>query len=223
MAVDPIRRLIDIDARELGISALFAAVVLFVAAMAMLSRNVAQLRDAFFISEQSQLLLRQMDQVHMKLTGTEMIVRGYALSGDPVFLNYYRETHGKLIVSVASLGEQVRNEPTQKADFDELEKRVEAHQVLFASLLKAPREVVADAITNPEKRRARDAVLALLDRMDAREDTLLEARRYDAENKAKRTFGLAIGIAIFAFIAGTVGFGLTFTGRRAGLSSRRMW
>ena len=30
MAVDPIRRLIDIDARELGISALFAAVVLFV-------------------------------------------------------------------------------------------------------------------------------------------------------------------------------------------------
>ncbi|MDR3527732.1 MAG: CHASE3 domain-containing protein [Rhizomicrobium sp.] len=221
--MSPARRLFEVDPREFGISALFAAVVLFVAAMAMLGRNVEQLRESFADSERSAAVLRQIDQVHINITGTELTVRGFALSGDPVFVSYHKHIHKELVIAMTALGELVRDTPDLQADFVSLEKQVAEHEAIYTELLAdgaAGRQKVAEAITNPAKRRSRGAVLALLVHMDAQENALLTERRQAAEAKAGRTFALAIGIAIFAFVAGTIGFALTFFGRGPALRRR---
>lgn len=210
-------RLHGIDLRELGMSVLFAAVVLFVAAMAMLSRNVSQITETYGWVEKSNTILQRLYAVELKIAGVEMTVRGYALTSNPMFVRLHQQNHDKLLSATKVLGDLVESEPALQADYDKLRMLVLQHDTLYASLIAlgpGHQDIVAEVITNPSKRQPRTMAVAILNKMRAREQGLLAERQSAAEHKAKSTYRLAISIAGLAFLAGTLGFTLTLFGRR---------
>ncbi|GAA0532209.1 CHASE3 domain sensor protein [Rhizomicrobium palustre] len=223
MSPPSIGNLIRWHSREFGISAMFAAVVLFVASIIVLGRNVEQLRESFQLSTRTQEVLRQIDQVHMKMIGTEMIVRGYGLTGDASFQRYAKENRMRMVAAMTTLGELVRQEPALDKDYHILEGWVAQHQQLYIDLMDGgpdQRARIVDATVNPQKREARAEAMRALDRMDGLEQKLLAERRARAEAQAAKSFVMAIAIAVFAFVTGTIGFGLTFMPHKSGLAPR---
>jgi CHASE3 domain sensor protein len=230
--MSPGSRLNRIDLRELGMSVLFAAIVLFVAAMVMLSRNVSQISESYGWVEKSNAVLQRLYAVELKIWGVEMSVRGYAISRDAIFLRSYQYNRGKLIEKTKTLGDLVQSEPALQADYDKLRRLVLQHDALYSSLVALGPEhenIIAEVITNPSKRQPRNLAVTTLNDMRSKEQRLLAERQGAAEHKAKSTYRLAISIAGLAFLAGTLGFTLTLFGRRReerqghsnGLPSRR--
>ncbi len=206
-----------IDLRELGMPVLFAAVVLFVTAMAMLSRNVSQLNESYRWVEKSNAILKGMYAVELKIAGVEMTVRGYALSSNPIFVRMHRQNHDKLLAATRALGDLIADEPALKADYARLRDLVAKHDALYLSLIAlgpGHQDVVSDAITSPSQRYPRTAAVAALNKMRTLEQNILARRQHVAEEKARSTYHLALGIAVFAFLTGTLGFTLTLFGRR---------
>ncbi len=205
------------DLRELGMSALFAAVVLFVAAMFMLSRNVSQLTESYGWVEKSNAILQRMYNVELKIAGVEMTVRGYALTSNPMFVRMHRQNHDKLLAATKALGDLIASEPALQGDYAKLRMLVIQHDTLYASLIAlgpGHQDIVGEAITNPSKRHPRTLAIVTLNSMRNKEQSLLAERQAAAEHKAKATYRLAISIAGLAFLAGTLGFALTLFGRR---------
>jgi CHASE3 domain sensor protein len=217
MSPGSVNRIDRINMRELGVSVLFAAAVLFVAAMVMLSRNVSQLNESYGWVEKSDAILKSLYRVELKITGVEMTVRGYALSSNPMFVRMHRENHDKLMAATKALGDLIASEPALKADYVRLRDLVAKHDALYTSLIAlgpGHREAVTDAITSPAKRYPRAAAVATLGEMRVLEQAILAQRQRNAEEKARSTYRLALGISLFAFLAGTLGFTLTLFGRR---------
>lgn len=210
-------RLNRIDARELGMTVLFAAIVLFVAAMFMLSRNVSQLTESYTRVEKSNSVLQRIYAVELKIAGVEMTVRGYALTSNPMFIRMHRQNHDKLLAATKALGDLVASEPALQDDYAKLRLLVVQHDTLYASLIAlgpGHQDIVAEAIINPSKRQPRTLAIATLNTMRNKEQSLLAERESAAERKAKSTYRLAIGIAGLAFLTGTLGFTLMLFGRR---------
>lgn len=210
-------RLNHIDMRELGMSVLFAAIVLFVAAMVMLSRNVSQISESYAWVEKSNAVLQRLYAVELKIWGVEMTVRGYAISQNPIFVQVYRYNRASLFEKTKALGDQIQSEPPLQADYDKLRKLLLQHDVLYSSLMAlgpGHQDIIAEVITNPSKRQPRTLAVATLTNMRNKEQSLLAERQSAAEHKAKATYRLAITIAGLAFLAGTLGFTLTIFGRR---------
>jgi CHASE3 domain sensor protein len=217
MNAEPSRDVHSVDLRELGISALFAAVVLFVAAMAMLNENVNHLRESFTWVEQARTVQKQIDAVNNRLNGIEMTVRGYALTGDTAFQRRHRTTRGYLVTALRALRNATSDEPALRAEYAKLEMAVASHEALYDTLIVLGPErqsVVAEAITSPQKRRYNQQAIAALDRMEAVALKFMADRHSEAERKAQMTYRLAIGIAVFAFFVGSCGFALALFGRR---------
>lgn len=217
MRLDLSSRLHTLDLREFGVSALAAAMVLFGAAMVMLNENVTQLRRSFAWVEQVHAVQKQIDAVNNRLAGVEMTVRGYTLTGDPAFLRRHRNTHGRLVVAMRDLRDLAASEPALQADFAELRTAVALHEALYDTMIGlGPRQqaVVAEAITNPAKRRFNGRAIDALNRMEATEQRLWAKRHTDAEREARATYAIAIGVAGLALVVGSMGFALTLFGRR---------
>jgi len=213
-------RLHTIDLREFGVSALVAAVALFVAAMAMLNQNVVEIRQSFTWVERAHAVQTRIDTINARLAGVEMTVRGFALTGDPMFLRRYNQTHGYLTAAMRELHNLATVEPALQADEADLEMAVARHGALYGSLIglgPQRQSIVAEAITDPAKRRLTAGVINALNRMEAIEQRLLAERHADAEHRARTTYRLAFGIAGLAFLAGSLGFALTLFGRRRSL------
>jgi CHASE3 domain sensor protein len=217
MRVDLSSRLHSVNLPEFGVSALIAAVVMFVAAMAMLNQNVTQLRRSFGWVEQVYAVQKRIDAVNNRLSGVELTVRGFALTGDPAFLRRYRNTHGYLIAAMRELHDLTAADTALQADYAELERAVALHEALYGSLIgQGPQHqaVVAEAITNPAKRQFNGRAIQALNRMEATEQRLWAKRQADAERDARTTYAIALGIAGLAFLTGSLGFALTLFGRR---------
>lgn len=215
MRVELSARLHRMDLREFGVSALAVAVVLFIAAMAMLNQNVAQLRRSFSWVEQSYAVQKRLDTVKNQLAGVEMTVRGYTLTGDPAFLRRHRKVHSKLVVVMHDLHDLVATEPALQDDYAELERAVALHEALYDSLIgQGPQHqaVVAEAITNPAKRKFNERANTALNRMEATEQRLWANRHADAERDAHTTYAIALAIAGLALLSGSLGFALTLFG-----------
>jgi len=216
MRVDLATRLHSMDLREFGVSALLAAVVLFVAAMAMLNHNVIEIRQSITAVEQSYVVQKQLDAVNNRLAGVEMTVRGYALTGDPAFLRRHRKTHGQLGDVMQALRKLAAVEPALQGDFAELETAVALHEALYDTLIEqGPQHqaVVAEAITNPAKRRFNERAINALNHMEVLVQRLLAGRHAVAERRAWNTYCVALGIAALAVALGSLGFALTLFGR----------
>ena len=205
------------DLREFGISALFAAVVLFVAAMVMLTKNVSQLQQSIAVAEQTHLIQKRIDDVNNLTNNVEMTVRGYALTGDARFLTRHQKTHNALLAAVNDLDGLTLREPALRAAFLGLREGVTKHESLYGTLIgKGPSEqvIVAEAISNPDKRRFREMITQQLSALERTEADLSASRNDAAEREIRQTNTTALAVAAFAFLCGIAGFSLALFGKR---------
>ena len=204
--------------RELGTPVLFAAVVLLLSGVLLLGANVAALRKSSAVVDRTNQTLLQIAEVDVKLVGVEMTVRGYALTDDPSFLRYQRYERSHMTAAMDRLATLVASEVSQARPFAQLRGLVAKRLALYAHLSglgPGHAKEVAAAITDPEKRQVMAlARLALTDLRD-RELKLLAERQASATLRATRTYELAIGIVVLAFVFSALGFVFMLYGRSA--------
>jgi CHASE3 domain sensor protein len=204
--------------RELGLPMLIAAVVLFVAAMAMLGANVSALRENYSRVQQSNSVLLELAEINTLVMGIDMTVRGYALTDNPDFLVYEADNRRRLGYAIENLSSFESADQGQSARISRLRTLVAQQEELFSQLSglgPGHAKEVATAIADPAKRKIRYAVQDTLTAIHNDEIKLLAARQQKAERQVSYTFNIAVSIIAFAFIAGTIGFALTLHNRRA--------
>jgi len=207
--------------RQIGTPLLFGAVVLLVSAMAMLGDNVSQMRRGYAWVQRSNAALLDIAEINTQVMGIDMTVRGYALTGDPVFLRYEADNRKLLGNAIDDFASLMEGEPGHSVSIAALRALVARHETVFSRLSELGPGHAADVaatITDPAKREARYAVQRALTALHADELKLLAARRTAAERQASRTFYIAFGIVFFAFVASALGFALVLHGRYGGRS-----
>ena len=215
--------------RQIGTPMLLGAVVLLVSAMSMLGDNVSQVRTGYASVQRSNAALLDLAEINTQVMGIDMTVRGYALTGNPVFLRYEADNRKLLGSAIDDLGSLIADEPGHSVSMTTLRTLVARHEAVFSQLSDlGPGHAndVAAAITDPAKREARYAVQRALTALHTDELKLLDARRNATERQASRTFEIAFGIVFFAFVTSALGAALVLhkrtdkAGRTLGAAGR---
>lgn len=204
--------------RRLGLPLVLAAVGLLVAAMAMLGANVSALRASYSRVQQSNSVLLELAEINTLVMGIDMTVRGYALTDNPDFLTYQADNRRRLDYAIENLAALTSGDRAQAARVSSLRPLIAEHEELFLQLSShgpGHAKEVAAAISDPAKRKIRYAVQNTLTVIHNEEVELLSASQKMAEQQVARTIYLALGIIVFAFLAGIVGVALTLNQRRS--------
>lgn len=193
-----------------------AAVVLlvtFVISMTNL-RNVYDTTDAV---AQSYAFKADLEEVLSRLVDAESGARGYVITGDEEYLEPSVRARQDVAAKVSDAEALARNSPEQQAD---LRRVLAAADVKMASVDEAIRrrrdagvESARAKISDRSGKRAMDQIRALIDRIEAREDTLLAVRVRDAKRSYRlasiaRGINLVVGLlALAALYLITVRYG----------------
>lgn len=209
---------------DLGLPLLLAAIVLFLAAMLMMARNVALLGKSYADVERSNEALLAIAEINTQVVGIDLSVRGYALTGKSVFAGYFSNRVERMNAALDTLDTAFTGEPKAIADVAELRKRVTAQEQLFSRLLQlGPGHAaeVADTISDPAKREKRYAVERQLMLLQSKQAGLLAQRRAAVVHQASRTYLIGTILGGFALIVGSFGFALAILHRRATTAAPR--
>jgi CHASE3 domain sensor protein len=204
--------------RQIGTPVLFAAVVLLLSGVLLLSANVAALRKSSAFVDRTNHTLLQIAEVDARLVGVEMTVRGYALTDDPAFLEYQNNERARLKIAMDKLAPLIADEASQTSGFSRLQVVVAKRLALYAYLSglgPGHAKAVAAAITDKAKRRGMIEARATLNAMRDRQLQFLAERQATASLQAGRTYELAIGIVVLAFVFSALGFAFALYGRSA--------
>lgn len=205
--------------RELGIPSLLVALVLFVSAMTLLGTNVSEMRAAYGRVQQSNEAILQAAMVNTDILRVEMIVRGYALSGDPVYLRWQEEAERNLRARVAGFGPLFSATADERADVAALRGLIEEHIAYFDRLARqvpVDRQRVITEIVDYGKQAKRRPIEDLLVDMRADLAQRLAGQQEDAEARVIGAYRYAIGISAVALLFGALGFALLIHNRGAG-------
>ncbi|MDR3528090.1 MAG: CHASE3 domain-containing protein [Rhizomicrobium sp.] len=221
MLAQPRSRLWDIlDAgtlREMGLTLLIVSLVLFVSAMLLLGANVSELRQGYARVQQSNGALLELASVDTEILRVEMTVRGYVLSGDPMYLTWKQMETSALQDRVASFDSVFRDDPAQMANVKTLKRLLNEHRVFFDDLSRrAPSDraaVIADIIAY-SKRVGRRSIEDHLLTMRANEMKSLAQQQLLAETRVVNAYRNAIGISAAALLFASLGFTLLLQDRR---------
>ena len=204
--------------RQIGTPVLFAAVVLLLSGVLLLSANVAALRKSSAFVDRTNRTLLQIAEVDALLVGVEMTVRGYALTDDPAFLEYQNDERARLKIAMDKLAPLIAGEASQTSGFSRLQVVVAKRLALYtylSGLGPGHAKDVAAAITDKAKRRGMIEARATLNAMRDRQLQFLAERQATASLQAARTYELAIGIVVLAFVFSALGFAFALYGRSA--------
>ena len=202
--------------RQIGTPTLIGSVVLLMSALLLLGANVSALRDSFVWVQRTEDILVQLSEVETRLVGNELTVRGFALTDDPVFLTYQKSEQEQMAAAMAKLTALIAEEPSQTGRFAVLRRLVDKRMALFADLTNlgpGHAQDVAAAIRDPDKRTVMRATRAQVIAMRNEELKLLANRQADVAQQSARTYELAIGIVILAFVFGGLGLAFAQIGR----------
>jgi CHASE3 domain sensor protein len=203
--------------KEIGLPALMVSLVLFVSAMALLGANVSEMRNSYSRVQRVNETLIQIAMVNADMLRAEMIVRGYALSGDPVYLVWKDEADGNLRKRLAALGKMFADEPAQRTDLSRLRVLLREHAGTLDNLVNmipTDKVLVTAKIVEYGKAARRVPIEKLLLTMSARENRLLEKRQRSAEALVEEAYHSAVAISGVALILGAFGFAFVFQGAR---------
>jgi CHASE3 domain sensor protein len=193
---------------DMGLPILFGAVVLLVSATMLLGANISALRGNLERMDHSQKVLNEIADLETSVLGEELVVRGYALTGDASFLRMQKSNEHRRDIARAALLRLMAAEPQRAEQFRQVMLNVARHVEIFGKLsgIGPDRaQIVARAIVNPAVRsnmsRTRNGLAAL--RSDELRD--LSAHQRDITNQLSRAFLLAMGIILTAFLLGGIG------------------
>ena len=202
--------------RQIGTPTLIGSVVLLISALLLLGANVSALRNSFAWVQRTDDVLVQLSEVETRLVATELTVRGYALTDDPVFLTYQKNEQEQMATAMRKLTVLIADEPLQKNRFAALRSLVDKRMTHFADLTSlgpGHAQEVAMAIRDPSKRAVMRAARAQVIAMRNEELKLLANRQAAAAEQSTRAYQLAIGIVVLAFVFAVLGFAIAQMGR----------
>jgi CHASE3 domain sensor protein len=194
--------------RDLGLPTMFGAVVLLVSATLLLGANISALRGNLAQVAHAQQVVNKIAELETGLLGEEMIVRGYALTGDASFLRMQRTGAQKREAAQNELTRLMAAEPQRADQVRRVMDDIARHVEIFGNLAgNGPDKagIVARAIVDPSVRDNMRRVRTGLRQLRANELDDLGARQREITEQLGRAFLLAIGIIITAFVLGGIG------------------
>ncbi|MDE2134598.1 MAG: CHASE3 domain-containing protein [Alphaproteobacteria bacterium] len=202
--------------QQMGTPTLIAAVVLLICGMLLLGANVSALSDSFAWVQRTDGALMALSEVELRLAGNETAIRGYALTDDPVFLSYQQNETRQTWTTMEKLGNAVEDDPDQVARFVSLRAKVNARLETLARLGRlgpGHAQDVANAIRDPQFRKIMREARAQAEEFRVAELKVLAERQASAAGQAQRTYAIAIGIVVLAFVFGALGLAIAQAGR----------
>jgi CHASE3 domain sensor protein len=191
-----------------------AAVLLFSSGL-LFGLNFFNLRHQFEAEHAADRTIEQLYEVENHLLNMELAVRGYALSGDRIFLTFYPMEHGKLTAAMKPLPALVAVVPAHRDGLTRLLTAVRVRVDTLTRLMNTaqgnPVEVgraILDPAVRKTMREARSATTSLRQMEWARRDQLTT----EAERTANRNNLMAGGILVLSFIFGVAGFSFALFG-----------
>lgn len=203
--------------RELGLPMLMVSLVLFVSAMTLLGANISELRQGYARVQQSNQALLELSGVSNYILKVEMAVRGYALSGDPIFLTWKKLGARGMRSHIAVFDTMFGSDPDQRANLNELKQLLDEHSAYFELLVQRvpkDREHVIGEIVAYSKRVGRHKIEDLLGVMRAHEMKELAQQQVLAETRVVSAYRYAIGMSAVALLLAGLGFALLVQDRR---------
>jgi two-component system, LuxR family, sensor kinase FixL len=219
MVTAPARMIVLLDRghlRQLGTPIIVASVVMLVSAVLLLSVNVSALRQSFDWVQRSDDVLLEVSEIENAMIGHELTIRGYALTNDPVFLSYEKNEVGRIEKGMSRLGTLVSADSGQVVQFDALRRSLDRHTAMFRQLTAlgpGHGAEVARAIRDPSQRALMATVRDGLAAFRNVEVSILKKRQAAVARQASRTFALAVGIVVAAFLLGALGVVVAQYGR----------
>jgi CHASE3 domain sensor protein len=204
--------------REIGFPLMMVSLVLFVAAMALLGINVSEMHRSYARVQRVNDALVQIAMVNADILRVEMIVRGYALSGDPIYNTWKDEADGNLRTRLKALTAAFSGQPEQQADFERLRGMLQEHHATWDRLMRLvpvdKTRVIAEVVIYGKAAR-RKLIERMLVKLREDEGSLLQQRQRAAEDQVVGAYRSAVGISTLALILGALGFAFVLPGRRA--------
>jgi CHASE3 domain sensor protein len=203
--------------REMGLPMLVVSLVLFVSAMTLLGANVSELRQGYARVQQSNEALLELESVNNDILRVEMTVRGYILSGDPIYLTWKQLGSSAMRDRLASFDSVFERDPIQRANVKTLKALLDVHGAFFDSLAKrvpTDRNQVVAEIVAYGRRVGRRNIENLLLEMRAREMKELAQQQVLSETRVVSAYRYAIGMSAAALLLASLGFALLVHDRR---------
>jgi CHASE3 domain sensor protein len=194
--------------RELGVPVLFGAAVLFLSGTLLLGANITAMQEDLASIEHTQQVLRQISVLESSLTGEELTVRSYALTGDPRFLRYRKNERRHAQQAIAELGRLSVSGADEAIHYQRIRAAAGRHAALFDSLSgKGPERAgeVARAILDEDLRAVVRSPITELKAFRACEVRRLGNRQEALTAQLSHAFLLAIGIILAAFLLAGIG------------------
>ena len=201
---------------EVGTSALVVAIMMLLSALILLGVNVSMMHHNFDWVQLADDVLQQISAVESGVIGDELSVRGYALTDDPRFLLYQQSNRHNAVDSMNKLRALVADDASQAARFAQLREIVNKHASIFGALTRSGpghAQEVASAILDRGNRAVMDDMRTQLSSFRTYELRLLSERQAAAAKQVSRTYGIAVGIVVLAFLLGALGLAFMQFGR----------
>jgi len=207
--------------REVGLPALFGAAVLFFSATMLLGVNISAMRTNLVWIEHAQQILQEISDAESAVVGDELIVRSYALTGDPRFLIFQQRGRRKLAESMTKLTQLAAAEPGGAARMAKIAEAVRRHTDVYTAISGLGPDqaaIVARVIDDDAKRKVMFAARNALAAYRVDELQTIAERQHSLTRQLSQAFLFAVGIIVAAFVLG--GVGLMFSQLRIPLRRR---
>jgi len=203
--------------QQIGFPLLTVSLVLFVGAMVLMGANVSEMHRSYARVQRVNDSLLQIAMVNADILRSEMIVRGYALSGDPVYVTWKDQAERNLRNRLAALSVTFSGEPAEESQFEQLRAMLREHSATWDRLMRlvpVDRQRVVEEMVAYGKSARRAPIERLLSRLRTQETALLEQRQLLAEDQVASAYRSAVGISTLALILGSLGFAFVMQSRR---------
>lgn len=190
---------------EVGKATLVAGLVLLVSTAMLLLTAQGELRRRNAEVARSHAALLQLAEINSLVIGVDYSARGYALTGQQLFLDHENAKQARLKQSVEELARLV--EPDQLPVVRSLVKLAERQAAVYAGFVaKGPGRTkeIAEIITNPSERKKRYDVLDVLAKLHGTQEARLLSQQSAAEHQLRFTSMLTFVIVALAFLGGTL-------------------
>lgn len=140
-----------------------------------------------------------LDDLYSALQDLEANARGYLLTGDPDFLPQFRAALPQATEGLQRLNEMLGDNPTQLRNLTELEPLIARKTALMEEVLSTNRgNRAATAGSVDTGKQLMNDIRAVLRRMSAEENRLLELRQTQDRDMTRRSQRLILGLSLLA-------------------------
>lgn len=181
-----------------------AGLVLLVSSAVLLASAQGELRKRNASVQRTNTALLQIAEINSLVIGVDYSARGYALTGQQLFLDHEREKQQRLKQVVGELSGLV--DADQLPALKSLAGLIDKHAAVysrFVALGPGRQKEIAAIITSPVERQKRYDVLTVLAKLHDAQLAALYAHQAAAEGQLRYTSILTFVIVVIAFLGGT--------------------